>query len=65
MSTNTKPLSGVVCEDVWNLTETIGLLTSLPGFGDHERGQLEACIGDSTPETLLATAANLGVVKHI
>jgi hypothetical protein len=65
VSTNTKPLSGAVCEDVWNLTEMTGLLTLLPGFGDHEREQSEACIGDSTPETLLATAANLSVVKHI
>ncbi len=37
----------------------------MQGFGDHEREQLEACIRDSTPEPLSATAANLGVVKHI
>jgi hypothetical protein len=37
----------------------------LPGFGDHEREQLDACIGDSSPETLPVTAANLGDVKHI
>ena len=43
----------------------IGLLTLLPGFGDHERELLEAFIGRSTLETLLATAANLRVVKHI
>ncbi len=43
----------------------IGLLTLLPGFGDHERELLEACIGGSTPETLPATAANLRVVKQI
>ncbi len=48
-----------------NSPATIGLLTLLPGFSDHEREQLEACIGDSTPETLPSTAANLGVVKHI
>ena len=63
--TNTKPVSGDVCEDVWNLTETIGLLTLLLGLNNHEREQLEACIGESTPETLPITAANLGVVKHM
>ncbi len=46
VSTNTKALSRVVCEDVWNHTKTIGLLALLPGVGDHEREQLEACIGD-------------------
>jgi hypothetical protein len=65
ISTNTKPLFGDVCEDVWNLTGTIGLLILLPGFGDHEIEQLEACVGDSSPKTLPATAANLGVVKHV
>ncbi len=45
--------------------KTIGLLTLLPGFGDHERELLEVCIGGSTPETLHATTANLRVVKHI
>ncbi len=65
VSDNTKPLSRDVCGDVWNLTETIGLLTLLPGFGDHERELLEACIGGSTLETLPATAANLRVVNHI
>ena len=65
VSTNTKPLSGALCEDVWNLTQTIGLLPLLPGFGDHEREQLEACVGDSNRETLPATAANLGVIKLI
>ena len=65
VSTNTKPLSGVVCEDVWSILETIGLLTLLPGFGDHERELTEACIGGSTPETLPITTDNLRVVKHI
>ena len=37
----------------------------MPGFGDHEREQLAACIRDSTPGTLHATAANLGDIKHI
>ena len=65
VSTNTTRLSRVVCEVFWNLTKTIGILTLSSGFGDHERKLLEVCIGDSTPETLPVTAANLGALKHI
>ena len=37
VTTHTKPLSGVVGEDILNLTEVFWLLTLLPGFEQHER----------------------------
>ena len=66
VTTHTKPLSGVVCEDILNLIEVFGLLTLLPGFEKHERELLQAAEGASSSlNTLHETANNLQVIKQI
>ena len=65
VKTNTKPLSGSVCEDIQNLTEVFGLLTLLLGFEDHEKDLLLSSGSSSHPNTLQHIASNLQVVKHI
>jgi len=44
---HTKPLSGVVCEDILKYTEVFGLLALLPGFEEHEEELLHAAEGAS------------------
>ncbi len=57
VTNHTKPLSGAVCEDIFNLNEVFGLLTLLPGFEEHERELLQAAEGaSSSPNTLHQTA---------
>jgi hypothetical protein len=66
VTNHTKPLSGVVCEAILNLTEVFGLLTLLPCFEEHERELLQAAEGaSSSPDTLHETANNLQVMKQI
>ena len=66
VTTHTKPLSGIVCEDILNLTEVCGLLTLLPGFEEQERELLQDAEGvASSPDTLHGSANNLHVMKHI
>ena len=64
VTTHTKPLSGVVCEDILDLVEVFGLLTLLPGFEKHERELFQAVEGaSSSPYNLHGTANNLQVIK--
>jgi len=66
VTTRTKPVSGVVYEDILNLTEIFGLLTLLLGFEEHERGLLQAAEGaSSSPGTLHETANNMQAIKQI
>jgi len=66
VTTHTKPLSGDVCEDIFNLTEVFGLLTVLPSFEERERELLHTAEGaSSSPDTLHETANNLQVIKNI
>jgi hypothetical protein len=66
VTTHTKHLSGVVCEDILNLTEVFWLLTLILGFEEHERELLQTAEGaSSSPDTLHETANNLQVIKQI
>ena len=66
VTTHTKPLVGVVCENILNLFEFFGLLTLLPSFEEHERELLQVAEGaSSSPDTLHETANNLQVIKQI
>jgi hypothetical protein len=64
-SSSTKPLSGAMCEDIWNLTETYSLLCVLPGFGDHEVDLLTSMRGRNHPDSLQEAASNLKVFLQI
>jgi len=62
---STKPLSGAICEDIWNLIETYSLLCVLPGFGDHEVDLLTTTRGSNNPSSLQESASNLKAFMHV
>ena len=61
----TKPLSGWICEDVWNCVETTGLLTMSAAFGPSERGLLAAGLGRNPDNEIVAAVGNLDACSRI
>ena len=64
-SSSTKPLSGAICEDIWNLTETYSLLCILPGFGDRELDLLTSMRESSHPDSMLEASSHLKAFMQV